>query len=318
MTLDDLIGWLKQIPWGFWFTLAVFPLSWYWLYEKRQAELLKERVAESWPIVEGRAWSTVGSGLSLGKDTQGYKACFTYSFSVVRNGETEYYSGNFSRIFSDGAIAQEWLRLVRSQEIPIRVNPADPSVSVALFTDLIAKFPLPIPAILEGELQDPTANPKQPHVLRWPTEMVALLVALGFCLSLVDHLLRVLADAPLYPKLAPTLWIGFAVVVIPFEIWFYQKSKTPSFKLRVPQAKRPSNRRLAVYALNLYAFFYPLITGTHFVEYYNLHWNMRRFDPLTNGAFLTILLGNFAAFLYGRLENIEDSPSYPASITPRD
>ena len=145
-----------------------------------------------------------------------------------------------------------------------------------------------------------------------------MVVALGFCLSLVDHLLRVLADAPLYPKLAPTLWIGFAVVVIPFEIWFYQKSKTPSFKLRVPQTKGPSNRRLAVYALNLYALFYPLITGTHFVEYYNLHWNMRRFDPLTNGAFLTILLGNFAAFLYGRLENIEDSPSFPASITPRD
>ena len=119
MTLDDLIGWFKQIPWGFWYTLAVFPLSWYWLYENRQAELHKERVAESWPIVAGRAWSTLGSGLSLGKDTQGYKACFTYSFSAVRNGETEYFSGNFSRIFSDGAIAQEWLRLVRSQEIPI-------------------------------------------------------------------------------------------------------------------------------------------------------------------------------------------------------
>jgi hypothetical protein len=155
---------------------------------------------------------------------------------------------------------------------------------------------------------------RQPYVLRWPTEMVASMVALGFGLSLLDHLSRVLRDKPIYSRLALELWIGLAVVAIPFEIWFYYKSHSSSDSPRRARAKGPIYLRLATYVLNLYIVFYPFIRGAHLIEHFHLHWSVNRIDPWANGAFLAIALGNYAAILYGRLENIEESPGSSSSI----
>lgn len=305
-TMHDLMGWLKQIPFRFWLVLGFLPLGLLWRLRKPLAERRRSQMAENWPMVEGCAIYAHVMNAVLENRPESYCAYFTYYFSLNNHGETEYYSGEFSHIFPDEEPAQKWLDSLKERKIPVRIRPGDPNVSAALFTDLVAKFPLPMPSMLEGGLEVPEARSKLPNILRWPTETLAMLAALGFFLSLVDHLFRVLADRPLYPKLAISLWIGFAVVVIPFEIWFRRRSGGFSFDLRKKRNKGPIYVRILTYSLNFYVAANWVIDGTRFAEYFHLHRD--RLDPMLNGAFLALLLGNYAASLYGKLESIEESP----------
>jgi hypothetical protein len=302
------MGWLRQIPWFYWLTLAATPLALLWRFKKQ----FTERQAENWPTAEGRVWSTVGSGVQPSEDAQRYKVCFTYSFSLAVNGETDYYSGKFSRMFSDEIQGQKWLDSLKEKKIPIRVKPGDSNVSAVLFTDLVAKFPLPVPAMLIGGLEVTEPGSRLPYVLRWPTEMMASLIALGFSLSMIDHLYRVIADRPFHPKLAIGLWIGFAVVVVPFELWFHRISGSFSFTRRKARNKGPLYLRILTYVLNFYVASNCLIQGTNFAQYF--HLRVERFEPMMNGAFLALMLGNYAASLYGRLESMEESPGISASM----
>jgi hypothetical protein len=312
---NDLMDWLRQIPRQLWLVLALLPIALLWKYRKRLADQRRSSAAENWPIAEGRTWYARVSNASPDGTVQGCNTSFTYSFNLTINGETDYFSGKFSHSFPQEDQAQKWLDSLKEKKIPVRVCPGNPNVSAVLFADLVAKFPVPIPAMLGGGLQDPGVQPKQPYILRWPTEMVASLVAVGFCLGLLDHLYRVLADRPLFPKLAIFLWIGFAVVVIPFEIWFHRISGGFSFSLRNTRKKGPIYLRLLTWSINLYAASNWFISGTHFAQYFHMHRD--RVDPMANGAYLAVLLGDYAASLYGRLESIEESPIFsPSSLRP--
>ncbi len=311
MIWRELTGWLKQIPLRFWLVLALLPVYLLWRLRKQLGSRRRSRVAENWPIVEGCAiYAHVMDGL-LENSPEKYVAFFSYYFSLTRNGETDYFSGEFSRLFSEEEQAQKWLDSLKEKKIPVRVQPGNPNVSAVLFDDLVAKFPVPTPAMLEGGLAAVGPGSKLPYSLRWPTEMMASLTTMGFCLSLVDHLFRVLADRPAYPRLAIALWIGFVLAVIPFEIWFRWKSGCFSFDLRKRRNKGPLYLRLLTSAFNLYVASSWLIDGTRFVEYFHLH--RERLDPIFNGALLALVLGNYAASLYGRLESIEESPVFSAS-----
>ncbi|MGA7833011.1 MAG: hypothetical protein WCA21_18810 [Terracidiphilus sp.] len=310
--MHDLMRWLKHIPLRFWLVLAFIPLALIWRLRKPLADRCKSRMAENWPTAEGCAIYAHVTNAVIENKPESYCAYFTYYFSLNNNGETEYYSGEFSHIFSDEEMAQKWLDSLKEKKIPIRVKPGAPNVSAVLLKDLITKFPLPIPSMLDGRLEITEAGSKLPYLLLWPTEMMASLIALGFCLGLVDHLFRVLSDRPLYPKLAISLLIGFAVVVIPFEFWFHRISGGFSFDLRKSRNKGRVYLRILTHMLNFYVAANWLIDGTHFAEYFQLH--RERLDPMWNGAFLTLLLGNYAASLYGRLETIEKSPVSPVSM----
>jgi hypothetical protein len=306
LTMHDLMGWLKQIPLQFWLVLAFVPLGLLWKVKKLLADRRKSQRAENWPKVEGRVLYAHVMNAVLENKPENYNAHFSYYFSLNNSGETEYYSGEFSHIFTDEEPAQKWVDSLKEKKIPIRIKPGDPNVSTVLFTDLVAKYPAPIPAVLEGGLKVPEAGSKLPYILRWPTEMMASLMTLGFSLGLLDHLFRVLADRPLHPKLALSLWIGFAVVLIPFEIWFRRVSGGFSFDLRKKRKKGPLYLRILTYSLNFYVAANWVIEGTRFTEYFHLHYE--RLDPMLNGALLALLLGNYAASLYGRLDSIEESP----------
>jgi hypothetical protein len=310
--MHDLMGWLKQIPLRFWLVLAFAPLALLWRLRKPLAQRRKSQMSENWPTVEGCVIYAHVDSAVLESRPESYCAYFTYYFSLNNNGETDYYSGEFSHIFPDEEPAQKWLKSLDEKKIPIRIKPGDPNVSVVLFKDLISKFPVPTPSMLDGGLEVAEAGSKLPYILRWPTEMIASLIALGFCLGLVDHLFRVLAGRLLYPKLAISLLIGFAVMAIPFEIWFHRISGGFSFDLRKKRNKGPLYLRILTHTLNFYVAANWVIDGTRFAEYFHMH--RERLDPMWNGAFLALLLGNYAASLYGRLETIEESPVSAASM----
>lgn len=306
MTAHDLTGWQRQIPLRFWLVLVSLSIYLLWRTRKSLADWRKRQIAKNWPTVEGCAIYAHVMNAVLENKPESYSASFTYYFSLNKNGETEYYSGEFSRLFSEEEQAQEWLNSLKERKIPVHYQPDDPNVSAVLFDDLVAKFPIPLPAMVGGRLVEPGTVSKQPYILRWPTEMMALLTGLGFCLGLVDHLFRVFADRPVYPKLAIFLWTTFAVVVIPFESWFHWKSGGYSFDPRTARNKAPLSLRLLTHLFNIYVAIGWLFKGTHFFEHFQLH--RERFDPVFNGAFLALVLGNYAASLYRRLENIEESP----------
>lgn len=312
LSMHDLIGWLRQIPLQFLLVLAVVPVSVILRLRKPLADRRRSHVAENWPTVEGCIIYAHVDNAVLENSPENFCAYFSYYFSLNSNGETEYYSGEFSHIFSDEEPAQEWIDSLKEKKIPIRIKPGNPNISIVLFDDLISKFPLPIPAVLDGRLEISGIESRQPFVLRLPTEMMASLTALGFCIALLDHLFRVLSDRPVYPKLAIALWIGFAVLAVPFEIWSNWRSAGHSFDLLKKRSKKPLYLRIVTWVLNLYVASNWIIDGTRFAEYFHLH--RERIDPMWNGAFLALLLGNYAAFLYNRLENIEESPVSASSL----
>jgi len=311
VSMHDLMDWLRQISLQFWLFLAIVPLALLWKLRKPLADRRKSQIAENWPTVQGCPIYAHVMNAVIENRPESYNASFTYYFSVNNNGETEYYSGEFSHIFSDEEPAQKWLDSMKEKKIPIRIKPDDPNVSAVLYKDLVAKYPIPIPAMLESGLEVSEAGSKLPYFLRMPTEVMASLITLAFCFGLVDHLYRILADRPLYPKLFIGLWIGFAVVMIPFEIWFSHKSGRIFGGLH-KGIKGPPLLRISNFALNFYFAFNWLIDGTNFYKYFHLHRD--RFDPMINGAFLALVLGNYAASLYRRLERIEESPVSSVSV----
>jgi hypothetical protein len=316
--MHDLAGWLRQIDLQIWLALISLPLFMLWRLWKTLANRRKAHIAKDWPIAEGCTLYAHVDNASLENKRECYSASFSYYFNLNKNGETDYYSGEFSRLFPKEEPAQKWIDLLKEKKIPVHYQPSNPDVSAVLFDELRAKYPVPTPDMLEGGVVAEQPESKKPYVLRWPTEMMASLAALAFFLSLLDHLYRVIADRPLFTKLAISLWIGFAVAVVIFEIWYNWKSGGYSFDPFRPRNKGPMYIRLLTYLLNLYVLLDYLLIRTRFTEYFHLHWNQMRLNPVANGAFLAIMIGNYAAFLYNRLESIEESPVFSASeIRPK-
>jgi hypothetical protein len=102
------------------------------------------RLAEHWPVVEGRVQSIdVKRATKFFGSGRRFEATFKYSYSVQDSGAVNYYSGEFSRPFPDKERAWEWLELLKGQRIRVHVRPGRPEVSTVLAADLDAHFSLP-------------------------------------------------------------------------------------------------------------------------------------------------------------------------------
>ena len=306
--MHDLIGLTKEIPWYLWLFLA--PGLWYLLKYafEEWTSLRRGRAAESWPIVEGMVQTIdVNPDKPKGGPPSGYDAAFEYSYSVHEDGETEYYSGGFSRILPEEGAARDWLLTLKDKRIRVHVQPGRPKVSAVLAADLDAQFPLPQPFKQEeGGLSGASASAKLPTELRGPTEVAAWVTAFGFCLALVDHLYRLLAGRGLYPRLAIVLWIGSLVLILPFGLWYQSKGGESLFGKAKEWAKVPQWLRISTYALNLYVGSFWLINLVLSSGVFHAHWDVHRLEPMWNGAALATLYGDAAAILYSKLESFED------------
>jgi len=307
MQAHELIDWLKQIRWSFW-AVAIFVLgAWIFRNWKRQATQRKARAAEDWPIADGvvqsiKVNSPADTRRSAVQDSQ---AVFTYSYSVHQGNEVEYYSGNFSRSFSDEGEAWDWLRTLENKRIRVHVKPGRPSVSAVLEADLSVVSTLASSFAPTQVLQTPTPQlpgPAHSQELRGTTETVALLATVGFILCLADHISRLVHDKPLYPLLNVWLW-GIGVALL---LWYRAKSGEYLIGKRKGKVKGPAWVRYSLYVMNLYGGFFWLVSMAFNSHVFHGQLHAHQLDPWGNGAFLAIFYGDAAAMLYGKLENYED------------
>lgn len=112
---------------------------------RRWVKRRNAHLAQSWPSVEGQVGSTnVVRGAKFFGSARRTEAHFHYSYSVKEEGETNYYSGDFSRPFPDNDRAWEWLWSLKNKRVRVHVQPEHPEVSVVLAADLDAHYPIPV------------------------------------------------------------------------------------------------------------------------------------------------------------------------------
>jgi hypothetical protein len=314
VTIHDLLDLIKRLPWVFWLVVgavvwARFKPSWKWRAGQRGA-----REAENWPVFDGMVQSIdVKPHVSKDRYASGCDALFTYSYSVLENRETEYFSGDFLRTLPDEATAWEWLQAMKGKRIRVHVQPGRPKVSAVLTADLDAQFSLPTSFIDAATPAVASAPANLPAELRGITEFAAWLAAVGFSLSLADHLCRLLRGRPLHPQLATVLGVAFFAVAVPFGLWYQRKAGQSIFGKPKDWARVPSWLRICTYVLNLYVGSFWLIDMVLSSGILHAHWDLHRLEPMSNGAFFALLYGDAAAILYSRLESFEDHYSLSAS-----
>ncbi|MGD0547057.1 MAG: hypothetical protein ABR991_04435 [Terracidiphilus sp.] len=125
------------------FSSPLLGLFWKW---QAQADRRKFRAAEFWPIIEGKVLATEVFDVPLETNTQRFEAWFGYYFTLETNGETNYYSGEFTRLFPEDEPAKLWLESFKEKRIPIRVKPGNPDISTVLYSDLKARYPFSMQA----------------------------------------------------------------------------------------------------------------------------------------------------------------------------
>ncbi len=112
---------------------------------RRWVKRRNARLAQNWPSVEGLVGSTdVVRGTKFFGSPRRTEAHFHYSYAVKEEGETNYYSGDYSRPFPDDDRAWEWLWSLKGKRIRVHAQPGKPEVSAVLAADLDAHFPLPV------------------------------------------------------------------------------------------------------------------------------------------------------------------------------
>ena len=311
MQAQELIDWLKQIRWSFWIVATFVLRAWIFRNWKRQASQRKARAAEDWPMADGVVQSIkVVSPTDARRAVQDSQAVFTYSYSVHQGDEVEYYSGNFSRNFSDEGDAWDWLRTLENKRIRVRVKPGHPSVSAVLEADLsavsaFAPSGVATPVFASSVAATPApqlTGPANPQELRGTTEFTAQLATLGFVLCLVDHICRLVHDKPLYPYLNVWLW-GVGVALL---LWYHARSGEYLIGKGKGKVMGPAWVHYSLYVLNLYGGLFWFISLTFHSHIFHGHFYAHQLEPWGNGAFLAIFYGDAAAMLYGKLESYED------------
>lgn len=312
---QDIIEQLRQVPATSWFIIAAALLFWLVRVWMRRSKAHKEREAEDWPLIEGLVQRTdvQYTSASYGNQQQA-KAVITYSYCYGQGREEEYYSSEFSRLFPDESAAWVWLRALKEKRIPVRVQHDRPRSAVVLVSDIDARFGQPAPDGTPGQGLQVVSTPgaRLPRELRSPTEIAAWLAALCFCLSLADHLFRLLAGRPLHPQLSVVLWATALLIGVPFWYWFQGKTGVSIISWSGKRDNGPFWLRICRYLLDTYVALNWAVKAFQLDRVFHLHWNELRLDPFTNGVMLALLFGNAAAALYAALERIED-PSNPSS-----
>jgi hypothetical protein len=238
--------------------------------------------------------------------------------------DEEYFFSEFRRTFSNEAAALAWGRALKDKRIPVHVEPDRPVVSAVILNDIDARFGPPAedgtPGLaahattfrgLNG-IVIPDRVERLPRRLRPPTEIGVWLAGLGFCLSLADHLSRLVAGKPIHPDLVYWLWGVAAVIGIPFWVWFQNNTGISIANWPGGKHDGPYWLRILRYAFDMYVFLGWTLRSFQLDKFLHLHLDANRLDPFMNGAFLALVYGNAAATLYAALDRIED-PSNPAT-----
>jgi len=151
VTSPDIFEWFKRVRWdslhSLWPLHNLFVLLGGSLAEatRRWVKRRNARLAQNWPSVEGRVGSIdVTRGTKFFGSARQTEAHFKYSYSVCEPNETNYYTGDFSRLFPGDDRAWEWLWSLKDKRIRVHVQPDKPEVSVVLAGDLDAHYPLPV------------------------------------------------------------------------------------------------------------------------------------------------------------------------------
>ena len=310
MATQEWLYRIKQIPWALW-PVAFFVLSnflfFYW--KKRQASQNRVQDAEFWPTVEGRVNSIeVNPASAKGSAGESFLASFQYSYSVPQGEATDYYSGDFSLFLSDEDAAWAWLSKLKDKRVQVHVKPGRPRVSAVLAADLDAVPALASPVSPQSAMVLPEPASTMSPELRRTTQTAASLAALGFCLSLADHLSRLIGGKPLHPQLSLLLWVAFIALMI----WFH--TATGEFLFGKPKVKSrvPQWLRTCIYALNSYVALFWVVKLMIDAGLLHFHGSVHQLDPMQNGGFLATFYGDTAAVLYGKL-GTEDDPYHLSS-----
>jgi hypothetical protein len=133
--------------WTSFHSLLVPLVAWLAKVWQQAVSRRKARLAENWPVADGRVQSTNVTTLAafFGVRKQ-YNASFKYSYSVREGSETNYFTGDFARPFPDKESAWEWLESLKGKQIRVHIQPGHAETSVVLAADLDAHFALPLRA----------------------------------------------------------------------------------------------------------------------------------------------------------------------------
>jgi len=300
-----------------------------WRLIKRRRKGRWDRAAERWPVADAPVMyrhgspsmtsiSSPGFGLDFdeGQREIGYKVEFTYAFSLTQDGEYDYFSGEFARSFKNAEQGAAWLELLRDKRIPVRFCPADPNRSVVLRSDIQAKFPVPPADMVSANSKEAGPTEKLPYTFLWPTEAAFALAAAGFTVGMVVHLLLVIANRPTSPIMQIALWAGYFAVIMPYNIWFYRKSPGTDWRQSRTKSSGPAWLLASILLLNIYLASYWLISLLGDLSFFGFHPDRMRFDPMANGAMVTLMFANSALRCYRRLDCIDPLAS-PRSYEAR-
>lgn len=274
----------------------------------------RARDAESWPSVEGAVQNTDVLPLSNQEQLNlGCEATIVYSYSVLNGSETEYYSGEYRRFFSNEGTAWDWLRTLQNKRLPVHYNPSRPKVSAIREEELDRSFPLP-PKFVEAPVPSSTGPGSSSPGLHWITDLGAWIAAGAFLFALANHVDILVTGKELNPELSTVLWILLLGVGVPFAYWYRGQTGLllwgkPKNWSHVPQWIRAFVWLLNVY-IPLHWFAGLILDAIHFAAL------RQRLNPFENGAFLAAIWGDAAAILYSHAAQYENPYQISDSIEP--
>jgi hypothetical protein len=220
MHLNDWLLKAWQIPATFKLFLCFVLGSYAWNWFKRWRERNLRAAAETWPAVSGRVVAREIKERKQGRQATivAFVAVVTYSYF-----QSEQQSGTYKREFDSQDEAGAWLDLLYEKEIQVRVDPARPSRSTLLDSDL----PLAPAVSIQTDVfdrQQPGSSPKvfsldmdaENAVGRRP--LLAMLSMAGLAACCVLHLMA-FAGEPFGKEIRFGLLFGmqvYAMVVFGF------------------------------------------------------------------------------------------------------
>jgi Protein of unknown function (DUF3592) len=185
-----------QLPWTFkaFLCFVLGSYVWNWLNGWRKRSL--RTAAETWPAISGRVVAREIKERKQGEDANvdAFVAVVTYSYF-----QSEQQSGTYRREFDSQDEAGAWLDLLYEKEIQVRVDPASPSRSTLLDSDLPAAPAVSLQTDVFGG-QQPGASPKifsldmEAENAAGSRPVLAMLSAAGLVVCSVLHLMALTGE----------------------------------------------------------------------------------------------------------------------------
>jgi hypothetical protein len=101
---------------------SYFAAAWGALFIRRWIKRHRERIAQSWPIVEG---VILGGSVARIRRTSHFRATLQYTYFV-----REYLTGEYTHEFASEASADAFVRLMKDKRVNIRYKQSNPRKTV--------------------------------------------------------------------------------------------------------------------------------------------------------------------------------------------